>query len=363
MSTRSTVLFLAGIFFMFIPAGLLTDIPRLGVNGPLRLVANAVFSGAIAVLYVAVLQVRPRWFMIPVGVQLLITVMFDRLFGAPGQPLTGGALQARLAVDVNISTVAIVISFVLLSNLIRTEGTRYGRMRAEMALARDIHRLLVPEIARQVEGFEFRGVSLPSGDVGGDLIDFVETPQGWTSFVADVSGHGVAAGLLMGMVKSTARTLLRAGADLDRLQDSLNSVLVDLKSPAMFVTFAGVQFDRAAGLRFTVAGHLPILRVRASSAVDELTVPQIPLAMFADRTFTSAALACEPGDLLIILTDGLTEAADRSDREFGLERVKSLVAPLARAPLDAIERRILDEVRAHGPQMDDQTLLLIRAVR
>ena len=236
MSTRSNALFLAGVFFMFIPAGLLSDIPRLGVNGPLRLLANAIFSGGVAVLYVAVLSRRPQWFAIPIAVQLLITVEFDRLFGAPGPPLTGSALQARLAADVNVSTVAIIISFVLLSNLIRSEGTRYGRVRAEMALARDIHRLLVPAIARQVEGFELRGVSLPSGDVGGDLIDFVETPQGWTSFVADVSGHGVAAGLLMGMVKSTARTLLRAGANLDRLQDSLNSVLFDLKSPAMFVT-------------------------------------------------------------------------------------------------------------------------------
>ena len=362
MSTRSNALFLAGVFFMFIPAGLLSDIPRLGVNGPLRLLANAIFSGGVAVLYVAVLSRRPHWFAIPIAVQLLITVEFDRLFGAPGPPLTGSALQARLAADVNVSTVAIIISFVLLSNLIRSEGTRYGRVRAEMALARDIHRLLVPAIARQVEGFELRGVSLPSGDVGGDLIDFVETPQGWTSFVADVSGHGVAAGLLMGMVKSTARTLLRAGADLDRLQDSLNSVLFDLKSPAMFVTFAGVQVDRAAGLRFTVAGHLPILRVRAA-AVEELTVPQIPLAMFEERTFTSATLTCEPGDLLVILTDGLTEVVDKRDSEFGLERIKSLVAPIARAPLDAIERRILDEARAHGPQMDDQTLLLIRAVR
>jgi hypothetical protein len=132
---------------------------------------------------------------------------FDRLFGPSGSALTGNALQARLALDVNATTTAIIIGFILLSRLIRAEGTRYGRVHAEMTLARDIHGRLVPPIARRLGTVDFRGMSQASGDVGRDLIDLVESP--------DVSGHGVVAGLLMGMVKSTARSQLLTGERLD----------------------------------------------------------------------------------------------------------------------------------------------------
>jgi serine phosphatase RsbU (regulator of sigma subunit) len=83
--------------------------------------------------------------------------------------------------------------------------------------------------------------------------------------------------------------------------------------------------------------------------------------MFNDRSFSAAGVACAPGDLFVVLTDGLTEVFDAADREFGLERVKNLIGENARAPLDALEERLLAAVRAHGPQLDDQTLLLIRA--
>jgi serine phosphatase RsbU (regulator of sigma subunit) len=263
----------------------------------------------------------------------------------------------------------------------RIEGTRYGRVHAEITLARDIHRRLVPRIATGRSGFEFHGVSVPSGEVGGDLIDLVDsgtgTGRGWTSLLADVSGHGVAAGLLMGMVKSAARTQLRDGARLDRLLNTLNAVLFDLKSPTMFVTFVGLQYDDDAGggssgsgggsnsdsatLRFTVAGHLPILHYRAATReVVEVSIAQLPLAMFDDTVFTSAEVSCADGDLLVLLTDGLTEVFDTGGQEFGLDRVKALVREQAGAPLAQLEQRLLAAVHAHGPQLDDQTLFLIR---
>jgi len=363
MAARSHVLFLAGVFCMFLPAGLLSDIPAMGANGTGRLVANALFSGTIAVGYVLAVRRNPRWVLLPLAANLLLASQFDRIFGPAGPPLTGQALQIRLAADVNLSTSAIIIAFVLLSHVIRIEGTRYGRVRAEMTLARDIHRQLVPAIARRIGQFEFRGLSLASGDVGGDLIDVVESSQRWTAFVADVSGHGVAAGLLMGMAKSTARTELRTGAPLDTLLNTLNTVLFDLKSPSMFVTFAGLQSTGGHDLSFTVAGHLPILRYCASSGtLEELSIAQLPLAMFAERTFTSATVGCSAGDLFVILTDGLTEVFDHRDRELGLEGVKAVVCQQATAPLDAIEERLLEVVRAHGQQLDDQTVLLVRCL-
>jgi hypothetical protein len=363
MSSRSHALFIAGVFFMFFTAGLLTDISRLGANGPFRLVATSCLSGAIAVAYVLIFRLRALWIILLVAVHILITARFDWLFGPLGMPLTGDALGARMAVDVNGTTTAIIVSFILLSQVIRTEGTRFGRAHAEISLARDIHRRLVPRIATQVGGFEFRGVSLPSGEVGGDLIDVVESADGWTGLVADVSGHGVAAGLLMGMVKSSARTQLRAGTRLDGLLTTMNAVLFDLKSPTMFVTFVGLQCEAGSRLRFTVAGHLPILHYRhATSDVAEVSIAQLPLAMFSDTSFTSSAVPCDAGDLFVLLTDGLTEVFDDTGEEFGLDRVKALVRDHADAPLERLEEILLAAVRAHGPQLDDQTMLLIRRV-
>jgi serine phosphatase RsbU (regulator of sigma subunit) len=321
------------------------------------------FAGGIAVAYVIALRLQPRWLLLVIGVHLLLASQFDRLLGPVAAPLTGEALRGRLAADVNGATTSILVSFVLLSHLIRTEGTRYGRVHAEIALARDIHRALVPRVTRRIGGFEFLGFSRASGDVGGDLIDVVESPDGWTGFVADVSGHGVAAGLLMGMVKSAGRMQLRHGERLDGLLTLLNVVLFDLKSPAMFVTFAGLQFDRGAGLQFSVAGHLPILCYRpASGTISELSMPQLPLAMFSDRVFRAEIVAFKPGDLFVILTDGLTEVFDARDQEFGLDRVKSIVQNNGMASLEIIEEHVMAAIRGHGRQLDDQTLLLIRAI-
>jgi sigma-B regulation protein RsbU (phosphoserine phosphatase) len=142
----------------------------------------------------------------------------------------------------------------------------------------------------------------------------------------------------------------------------MNSVLFDLKGPTMFATFAGVQCDGGRTLQFTVAGHLPILHYRsASTDVTELSIPQVPLAMFDDRRFISDTVTCEAGDLLVILTDGLTEVFDSADNEFGLHRLKDLIRERAAAPLASIQDAVFAAVRAHGSQLDDQTLLIIRA--
>jgi serine phosphatase RsbU (regulator of sigma subunit) len=362
MSAGSRLAFLAGGFFIFAPTGLLGDLSSLGGNSFSRLMASVAFSGGIAVAYLVAIR-RPRWVPAVIALQLIITLQFDRWFGAVGPGLSGPALRDRMLADVNAATVSIIVSFILFASVLRLEGTRYARARTEIALARDIHRLLVPQVSKRINGFEFRGLSVPSGDVGGDLVDLVDNAGGWTAFVVDVSGHGVGSGLLMGVIKSSARTELRHGGGLERLLNTLNAVVFELKDPRMFATFAGLHFEGGSTLQFAVAGHLPILHYSAAtSTLEELTTPQVAVAMFDDRQFSASTISWSPGDLFVIVTDGITEVFDGQDREFGFEQVKSIIRSSAGEPLEVIEHRLMAAARAHGAQLDDQTLLLVRAL-
>src|SRR5262245_1004648 len=117
MPRASHFQFLAAAFFMFLPAGLLTDIGRLGGNGSGRLAANARFSGGIAMAYLLAMRHGLRWMLLVIAAHLVLVSQFERIFGPIGAPLSGQALQARLAFDVNVSTTAILISFLIISQL------------------------------------------------------------------------------------------------------------------------------------------------------------------------------------------------------------------------------------------------------
>jgi serine phosphatase RsbU (regulator of sigma subunit) len=110
-----------------------------------------------------------------------------------------------------------------------------------------------------------------------------------------------------------------------------------------------------------VAGHLPILRVR-NGCVEEVTSPQIAVGMFDETRFSASAVDSRPGDLLALLTDGLIEVFDRDRNELGLDWAKRVLQSSDGQPLSAIADRLLADARAHGTQLDDQTVLLIRRV-
>ena len=359
--TSSFAVFVTAVFFTFATVAPLTDILHLGSHPPLRLAGEMAFAGTLAIAYLLVAG-RVKLLPIVIATHIILVRAFNLFGPSQAAPLQPAALRVRLTFDAVATIIGIVSGYILFVMFIRREGARYVRAHTEIALARDIHRLLVPPIATRIGGFEFSGVSVPSGDVGGDLVDLVDVDGRWIGYVADVSGHGVGAGLLMGMVKSAARMQLRASQSMGALLNELNIVLFDLSKPEMFVTFAGIQFDGASELQFSLAGHLPILHYRsAASTIDELSLAQVPLAMFGDRCYTASRVAFAPGDLFVILTDGLTEVFDRHDRELGLDGIKTIVREHATTPLDQLRDTLLAAAHGHGPQLDDQTLLLIRA--
>jgi sigma-B regulation protein RsbU (phosphoserine phosphatase) len=199
--------------------------------------------------------------------------------------------------------------------------------------------------------------------MGGDLLDAVDDHGTMACYVADVAGHGIQAGVFMGMVKSSARTaLLRPGLLAGFLAD-LNRVLFDLKAgSATYATFACVRCGEGGKVEYSLAGNGPILHYRAQSkTTSELAMEQLPLGLFANATFLSGSVEVDPGDILVLLTDGLPEVTDGNDEQFGMERIGNIVAQSARGSLADLTETLFAAVRAHGPQTDDETLVLVRA--
>ena len=120
-------------------------------------------------------------------------------------------------------------------------ATRYLRAQAELAVAHEIHRVLVPSIDRTAGEDEFFGWSIASGEVGGDLVDLVDADGRWLAYVADVSGHGVGAGIVMGMFKSALRTRALADGSVAAVLGDIQTALMPLKQPNMYVTVACVR--------------------------------------------------------------------------------------------------------------------------
>jgi len=371
LTLREVLPLAMAIFSLFAVLGTMTDVISGARLPDSQVLATCLFSGTIALFYAAgSLRRQWLWIVIAVVLQLAWAPFSARVFG--GLPaLSPEQVPERLKSDALLTLLLMAVSYSCFLWFINGTAARYLRARAEIELARQIHQVLVPAVSTTIGEFEFAGFSVPSGEVGGDLVDVVPLswlpPSGgkadaWFGYVADVSGHGVSSGVVMGMFKSALRMRLLQGGPLSSMLADLNRVLFPLKSGSMFVTLACVRSIGPA-LEYAVAGHLPILRVSAMTRrVEEITTPQIPIAMFEDFSFTSSALTCEPGDLLALITDGLTEVFDAGDRELGIDRVKQILAASASRPLREISEEIVAAARAHGPQIDDQTLLLIRRV-
>jgi sigma-B regulation protein RsbU (phosphoserine phosphatase) len=167
----------------------------------------------------------------------------------------------------------------------------------------------------------------------------------------------------MGMVKTAVRMSLLRGEDLGGMLRSLHGVLPGLKEPSAYVTVAGLRFREPRVVEYATAGHLPILHYRRTTGtIERLSIEQFPIAMIASADSTAATAECERDDVFVMLTDGIVEATNTKDEEFGSERIERLLLDNATRPLAEIADAMLSASAAHGPQVDDQTILLARVM-
>ena len=260
---------------------------------------------------------------------------------------------------------ALISGFVgsrLLVSFISVEGLASVRMQTELSLAHAMQARLVPTLSFENARFEVYGKSIPSTEMGGDLIDVIQSNGRMLVYIADISGHGLAAGQLMGMLKTALRVAIQSECEPAKLLESADRVLPALKDPSMYATLALLSFDSAPQAEYAVAGHLPILHYRARGRdTARLSMEQFPLGLMPGGGYASAHVAYCQGDIFLMLTDGVSEVVNAKDEEFGLSGVEQLLAENGAEPLSTIWQVIINRVRQHGPQQDDQTLLLIRA--
>ena len=366
---KARLLFLLGVFFIFSTIGFAGDITEIGRQPIVRLVLSVLIVGIFPMCYAlsGFILRRDFWKVsAPLFVVhfLLINVISQKFPAAPeATQMSAGELaqlHSRLSVDALAITLLVVLGYICFIYASVTAGRRYFHAHAEMQLATEIHRVLVPAIETKLGGYEFYGRSSPSGEVGGDLIDLAGSEEHWVAYVADVAGHGVAPGVVMGMAKSAARMLLSSGDDTGHLLTRLNEVLYPLKKPDMFVTFCFLA-KNGEGLRVGLAGHPAILHFSArTNAVTQLECPNMPLGILPSGDFESSGVRAEPGDVFALYTDGFLEPANAAGEEFGITRLQAEIQKNGKEGLDVICRSLQESVAKHGAQFDDQSLFLIR---
>ena len=355
------IYFYAAVFSLFASVGVLVLLMGTTYLSPLQIVLNIVISGGFAITYAAVSIWRRYWLIPVLGVcEGVLFALLGAHYHARSQLITPGSpLQRQLEILGLIGIVSVVLGYVLFVVFFASQGARYFRAHNEIAMAAEIHRALVPPIHKTLASFEVYGVSVPSGDVGGDLVDVAEDGQLWTGYVADVSGHGVSAGLLMAMFKTAVRTRGKAVSSGELLTE-VHRALYPLKTPNMFATVAVLQWTGRA-FNLALAGHLPLLHyLHSSGKVRLYPAFDLPLGVLPEQTFSSTEVLCQTGDILVLLTDGLTEVFDKNGREMGIEPIKRALVRSATRRLPELSANLLEVALNFGKQSDDQTVLIIR---
>jgi len=236
----------------------------------------------------------------------------------------------------------------------------------EITIARAVQRNLLPRQNPALRTLDYSGDCIQARTVGGDYYDFLDMGPGRVGFVlADVSGKGVAAALLMANLQGNIHNAVSASQDLPKLLASVNDHLYKYTDPDRYATlFFGCYDDDARTLAYVNCGHSPPLLLRGSGTVERLAATATVLGLFGRWECSLAQTRMEPGDTLSIFTDGITETTGTNAEEFGEERLLGIMNQTKHLEAAAILRHVqhaVDKFRASEYLQDDLTLVVARA--
>ena len=239
----------------------------------------------------------------------------------------------------------------------------------ELRNAREVQRVLLPQDDPKVCGFRVNGTNLPAKIISGDYYDYIELPDGKLGVViADVSGKGVAAGLLMAMCRSLLRAVSLTNASPSAVLAAVNGYLFpDIREDMFISLIYGVLDPETGTLTYARAGHEPALVFRKSTGTVEVCKPRglavgIDGGSVFERVTKDEVLQLDPGDCVLLFTDGVKEALNAHEEEFGMERLADVFREAAKVGAEAIVKKVqeaMSDFTGDGPQLDDVTIVAI----
>lgn len=247
---------------------------------------------------------------------------------------------------------------------LRASRHELARKQAEINFAREVQQSLFPRRFPTDLGLEFSGVCVPASGISGDYYDVMQLPGGRLVFVvADISGKGISAAILMSNVHAVLRTLAEAGHSPVEVCRQLNSHLYRITEAYRFATIFYAEWNQVESrLCYVNAGH-PVPILRSPRGCCRLDLGGLPLGLFPSPEFEVGHVLLQPGDMIVLYSDGITEAGIERGEQFGESRLEAIVSAWAGKPLSELQRQVFAEVErwAGSEHEDDMTLLLVRS--
>ena len=240
------------------------------------------------------------------------------------------------------------------------------RVEKEIQIAGEIQRHLLPKEIPTVPSYQIDATAIPSKTVGGDYFNIILLEDGrWLLVIADVSGKGIPASLLVSTLHASLHAYLQSNSDLAELSKKLNLMVYRNTSPERYITFFSALLDiEKHTLTYVNAGHnFPYRIQRGGTSLETLSVGGLPLGMFEIADYQAATIELQPHDTVVFYTDGVTEAMDRGQNEYSEERLHAVIVSATSRNASEIKQEILADVQqftGDEPQSDDLTLMVIK---
>ncbi len=282
---------------------------------------------------------------------------------ALGRKLTGGRFTREDLLL--LETLANQTGVAMRTASLYSESLRRAALEEELSLARQIQFRYLPTAFPRLENFEVFGMNQPSKQVGGDYFDVVEGEDGFLTAIADVSGKGVPAALVMSMMQASLRTQAEEGRPVSEILARINRLMLKRGETGMFATcFLGRLDQRTLDFVYSNAGHNPPILLRADGRLEFLHHGGLLLGVFDDARLEEGHVQLMPGDRLVLYTDGVTEARSPAGDFYGEDRLSDLLRgldpDLSAEAIAAVVRESVGSFAESEDFEDDMTLVVVR---
>ena len=239
------------------------------------------------------------------------------------------------------------------------------KVEKQLQIASEVQSRLLPQSPPKVKGYEFAGLCIPTYEIGGDYFDYIQIDEDNLAItVADISGDGIPAALIMTAFRALLRSHIKIYKDPSDLMMFLNTQLSDFTRKKDFVTaFYGILNTKNHSFIYTNCGHNPPLLFRTDGSVELLDLHGPSLCIIDNVNFETGIVNFNPGDQIVLYTDGVTEVFDNNKEEFGLDRLIDVIKPSIKITADSLLNKIIKETKQFSQSefyKDDYTLVIVK---